>query len=150
MSGSDVDTPFQLLFTVGMTLVDSIDSIIMLYSYAGFPERGFALFEPRTRAPSSPQTRTPLEQGPDASKGQAIDVAEVDRADVDIKDPLERDPEKAGTVDAVDARADINEPVHQRTLRVKHNAVSNLSILLTLMSIMVAFRYATPRVAPLL
>lgn len=149
MSGSDVDAPFQLLFTVGMTLIDSIDSIIMLYSYAGFPERGFALLEPRTRAPTFSRTRTPPEAGPDRNKSQ-VDVAEVDRADVDIKDPLEQDPEKAGTVDAVDARADINEPVHQRTLRVKHNAVSNLSILLTLMSIMVAFRLATPRVAPLL
>ncbi|EIW59722.1 NicO-domain-containing protein [Trametes versicolor FP-101664 SS1] len=127
-----------LLFTVGMTLIDSIDSIIMLYSYAGFPERGFALLEPRTRAPTFPRTRTPPEAGPERNKSQ-VDVAEVVRADVDVKDPLEQDPEKVGTVDAVDARADINEPVHQRTLRVKHNAVSNLSILLTLMSIMVAF-----------
>lgn len=137
-----------MLFTVGMTLVDSIDSIIMLYSYAGFPERGFAIFEPRTRAPTFPRTGTPLGPASDASKGHTTDVAEVVRADIDVKDALERDPEKAGTVDAVDARADINEPVHQRTLRVKHNAVSNLSILLTLMSIMVAFRYATPRAAP--
>lgn len=35
----------QLLFTAGMTLVDSVDSVLMLYSYSGFPERGFALFE---------------------------------------------------------------------------------------------------------
>jgi len=35
-----------LLFTAGMTLLDSIDSILMLYSYTGFPERRFRIFEP--------------------------------------------------------------------------------------------------------
>ncbi len=34
-----------LLFTCGMTLVDSIDSIIMLYSYAGFPQQGWNVWE---------------------------------------------------------------------------------------------------------
>ena len=35
-----------MLFTAGMTLLDSIDSILMLYSYTGFPEQGFRFFEP--------------------------------------------------------------------------------------------------------
>ncbi len=132
-----------------MTLVDSIDSIIMLYSYAGFPERGFALFEPRPRATSFVRAGTPR-PGPDASNTQAIDVAEGVRVDtdIDIKDAIERDPEKTNGVNFADADGDVTEPVHQRALRVKHNAVSNLSILLTLMSILVAFRYRTWRVAP--
>lgn len=38
-----------LLFTTGMTLVDSLDSILMLYSYSGFPERSWKIFA-RVRA----------------------------------------------------------------------------------------------------
>lgn len=30
-----------------MTLIDSVDSIIMLYSYSGFPDRSWRLFEKR-------------------------------------------------------------------------------------------------------
>lgn len=37
-----------LLFTCGMTLVDSVDSIIMLYSYAGFPSQGWSIWEKKT------------------------------------------------------------------------------------------------------
>ena len=33
----------KILFTAGMTLVDSADSILMLYSYSGFPERSFII-----------------------------------------------------------------------------------------------------------
>ena len=39
-----------------MTLVDSVDSILMLYSYADFPERGFAIFEKRNSASISSQS----------------------------------------------------------------------------------------------
>ena len=57
-----------------MTLIDSLDSIIMLYSYAGFPEHRFALLEDApvldkqpsatqplvdADAPASPGTKTP-------------------------------------------------------------------------------------------
>jgi len=85
-----------------MTLIDSLDSILMLYSYTGFPERNFALFVKRGEfgSPSS-LGETPL-------AGHEADLDE-DR------------PEK------------IN-------VRVKMNAMSGLSIVLTLMSIIVAFR----------
>ena len=42
-------TALKLLFTTGMTLVDSLDSILMLYSYSGFPERSWKIFA-RVRA----------------------------------------------------------------------------------------------------
>ena len=93
----------QLLFTAGMTLIDSLDSILMLYSYTGFPERKFALFVKRDKfeSPSSPGATPLVEHEPD---------------------PDEDRPEKID-------------------MRVKMNAMSGLSIILTLMSILVAFRY---------
>ena len=97
----------QLLFTAGMTLIDSLDSVLMLYSYTGFPERKFALFA-KQEGLGSPGIlgETPLvEHEPD---------------------PDEDRPEKINT-------------------RVKMNAMSGLSIILTLMSILVAFRYAVSR-----
>ena len=135
----------QLLFTAGMTLVDSLDSILMLYSYAGFPERSFALFERRVSddkkpiLPISPITeQTPPPPSPDPSivKG----VHEVNRISVtpsDIAKPIKSvDPEDptVATVDVVDERV-------KKELRVKRNAMSGLSVILTLMSILVAFRY---------
>ena len=92
----------QLLFTAGMTLIDSLDSILMLYSYAGFPERKFTLFVKRCEIRSpSPPGETPL---------------------VEHESDLDEDrPEKIDT-------------------RVKMNAMSGLSIILTLMSILIAFR----------
>jgi nickel/cobalt transporter (NiCoT) family protein len=74
-----------------MTLVDSLDLILMLYLYSGFPEKGWAVFEPNAQA------------------GQNATL------DLDAKG---------------------------RQLR--RNAMSGLSIVLTLMSILVAFRSAHP------
>ena len=87
-----------------MTLIDSLDSVLMLYSYTGFPERKFALFVKQDEVRSlSPLGETPLvEHEPDLDEDR---------------------PEKINT-------------------RVKMNAMSGLSIILTLMSILVAFRYA--------
>ena len=82
-----------------MTLIDSLDSILMLYSYTGFPERKFALF---------------VKRGESGNSGMPGETHEPD---------LDEDrPEK------------IN-------MRVKMNTMSGLSIILTLMSILVAFGY---------
>lgn len=85
-----------------MTLIDSLDSVLMLYSYTGFPEKNFALFVRRGGfgSPSSLGETSPVGHGPDLDEDR---------------------PEK------------IN-------MRVKMNAMSGLSIILTLMSILVAFR----------
>lgn len=48
ISQSDIIV-LPLLFTAGMTLVDSIDSCVMLYSYAGFPEKGWSLLDKKQR-----------------------------------------------------------------------------------------------------
>ena len=95
------DFGLQLLFTAGMTLIDSLDSILMLYSYTGFPEHKFALFVKRGEfGQSDSPGETLVGHGPD---------------------PGEERPDKID-------------------MRVKMNAMSGLSIVLTLMSILVAFR----------
>lgn len=87
-----------------MTLIDSLDSVLMLYSYTGFPEHKLALFLERE------------EFGSPSSPGETHLVGHEPSLD-------ENKPER------------IN-------MRVKMNAMSGLSIILTLMSILVAFGYA--------
>ncbi|PPR04077.1 hypothetical protein CVT24_010650 [Panaeolus cyanescens] len=112
-----------LLFTAGMSLVDSADSVLMLYSYAGFPERRFALFE---------------------KKGAANDVRPTpeDKAPSDVeKSGLEAVKEKASFDDGqvVDSSSGIAEPENKVQALAKMNVMSSLSIVLTLISILVAF-----------
>ncbi|KAI0670977.1 high-affinity nickel-transport protein-domain-containing protein [Trametes maxima] len=128
-----------LLFTVGMTLVDSLDSIVMLYSYAGFPERGFALFEPRSRAALPPPATADvtIDQVAPASIEELPRERPITESNAEEKQQDLYKDEKTAEVVSV---ADAEEPVRrQRALHVKANAMSNLSILLTTMSILVAF-----------
>ena len=130
-----------------MTLIDSLDSVVMLYSYAGFPERSFALFESPSRAPALPRIATPPNPAPGPSSGTL--GMQVDEEDQDSSKPSKTS-EKSTVIDVARARegavsstdVDADEPGRRRVLRVKHNAMSNLSILLTIMSILVAFRCA--------
>ncbi|KAI0714024.1 high-affinity nickel-transport protein-domain-containing protein [Cerioporus squamosus] len=141
-----------LLFTVGMTLIDSLDSIIMLYSYAGFPERSFAIFERRPQAPSTstntktdtdsplPQLTRPAAGRDHAKPPEAVPVAEEPRTqDEKHQDADEKTAAVATVTDPEDESESVSESARRRTLRVKHNAMSNLSVLLTIMSIVVAF-----------
>lgn len=90
-----------------MTLIDSLDSILMLYSYTGFPERKFALFVKPGRF-SSP-----------SSSGETPLVGHEPELDEDRPEKID--------------------------MRVKMNAMSGLSIVLTLISILVAFRFVFSR-----
>lgn len=135
----------QLLFTVGMTLVDAIDSIVMLYSYAGFPDRSFAVFERRSAPPPLPQVTQRDKATTTAEKSEAVsglNLAEVPRTSPTVQDGANI----AVTDSKADADTDVavsepgeDESARRRTLRVKQNAMTNLSILLTVMSILVAF-----------
>ncbi|CAK5269908.1 unnamed protein product [Mycena citricolor] len=95
--GYIVILPF--LFTFAMALLDSADSVLMLYSYSGFPEHSWALFEPSV-------TESETVSGPPRldDKAPEPDVAQL-----------------------------------TRDQRVKMNVMSKLSIVLTIMSILVAF-----------
>ncbi|KAM5533590.1 hypothetical protein V8D89_012703 [Ganoderma adspersum] len=131
-----------LLFTVGMTLIDSLDSIIMLYSYAGFPERTFAIFERpnATRgssARSSDSSQAALE--PNAASSAGVDL---EARSEPASDPATKTTSKAKSAGAVVVTAGEDgddAPEYRTTLHVKRNAMSNLSIVLTTMSIVVAF-----------
>jgi len=93
-----------LLFTAGMTILDSADSVLMLYSYSGFPERTWAIIHKQTAlhvADDTAHLRTDAEADADADAPAPAEVA--------------------------------------RDQRVKANVMSGLSIILTLMSIFVAF-----------
>jgi len=114
-----------MLFTAGMTLVDSIDSILMLYSYTGFPEQRFRLFEPA-------QDNGAQEQGCNAYREAATSGA-AGSSEEEKKEPV-----AVAEVDADTTIRDIRKKA-QRELIVKRNMMSGLSIMLTLMSIGVAF-----------
>jgi len=112
---------FPLLFTAGMTMIDSADSILMLYSYTGFPDKSRAIFERRTTAPA-----LETEERPDDQEKVAVET---------IYDPME------GQLDVQrpdDAKEDVENRLEKDT-KVKMNVMSTLSIILTLMSILVAY-----------
>ena len=148
-----------MLFTAGMTLLDSIDSILMLYSYTGFAEHRFHLFEPAREndAPDGLDQNSAYQ----AAAAASVSVAqmprsyenETERHPLDGVPPaLEEQSEQKGPsqgnekqpveVQVVDADARIRDIRReaQRELIVKRNMMSGLSIVLTLMSIIVAFR----------
>ena len=134
-----------------MTLVDSADSVLMLYSYSGFPERSFLVFEQRentasgvVREGSRPRREDPekaiTEEDNKQDKAEDLDTESVQVEEVreamgeDLKQTQTKsgDPEKLPAV--------IVDEGMERDRRVKLNVMSGLSIALTLMSILVAFR----------
>jgi len=150
-----------------MTLVDSVDSILMLYSYSGFPEHSWAIFE--HAEPTKDQdhkSRMPQHQVEALISSRRAGGETVPHAPTEGNAPssihelsethgvlTEARKPKATENDAVDAiasgtklKSDIerNDKVTEdkvtRNLLVKRNTMSGLSIILTLMSIVVAFR----------
>jgi nickel/cobalt transporter (NiCoT) family protein len=149
-----------MLFTAGMTLLDSVDSILMLYSYTGFPEHRFRLFDPaegeeneaseqqdgaRREAAVMNIATTPVSQSPRGDRNQHSPVSPLLTGVVPAlgqQSEQSGPPEGENKAQADDADARIKEVQEkmQRELRVKRNMMSGLSIVLTLMSIVVAFR----------
>ncbi|KAF8799008.1 NicO-domain-containing protein [Phlegmacium glaucopus] len=130
-----------LLFTAGMTLIDSSDSILMLYSYSGVPERPFLVFAPSgnstmTKEHAVHDTSNDLvpesEQTPDDKGGNT----EIDLQDND-QNGLPKEP--PNPVQPITPGEHASDSSMARDMRVKMNVMSGLSIILTLMSILVAF-----------
>lgn len=147
------------LFTAGMTLVDSADSVLMLYSYSGFPERSFFVFEKRENAVSSmvrEESRPGLEDPEQAITGedkqdkaeqplaldsegvQVVEVKEATGEDLKSAKIKIGDPEKLREGEEEKLAVIVDEGM-ERDRRLKLNVMSGLSITLTLMSILVAF-----------
>jgi high-affinity nickel-transport protein len=104
-----------------MTLVDSFDSILMLYSYAGLfenPSR-WKIFEAKQSQIEAVQKEEDPTQEKEVKVGEKTD--------------LEENPGRPAT-------SAIQEQLETKTT-AKMNVMSGLSIVLTLMSIVVAFAY---------
>ncbi|KAL4258244.1 Nickel/cobalt efflux system [Pleurotus pulmonarius] len=134
-----------LLFTAGMTLIDSADSILMLYSYSGFPERSWHLFE---KAALRPEEATDGLSN-DATDIEASAVPQLPRTNNGLRgedDAMNKNPVTAtvtytGSLQATAVSPSPDKVVSEnaRLIIVKRNMMSGLSIVLTLMSILVAF-----------
>ena len=140
-----------------MTLIDSSDSILMLYSYSGFPERSFFIFskspperdsqeetiEGHTTTGNDSDTHTgpvPISEiVTDDKSGNAQNDLQ-DRKD-DEKNGLHQEPMDPAQSMTPRPQGHASDSELERDIRVKMNMMSGLSIILTLMSILVAFRY---------
>ncbi|KAJ6605678.1 high-affinity nickel-transport protein-domain-containing protein [Mycena sp. CBHHK59/15] len=137
-----------LLFTAGMTLIDSADSILMLYSYSDFPERSWAVIFPSKKfsgveqeeTPGLPETpRTPEHTGSASFAGDSGLPLPHRAVNATIHAPDEHRSKNSGHLEN-SAEVDTQSVTRvTRELRVKQNVMSGLSIVLTLMSIFVAF-----------
>ena len=150
----------QMLFTAGMTLLDSIDSILMLYSYTGFAEHRFHLFEPIPDNDADHESRVYREAAATSvspgrlsrSEGSHENETEPYPLSAVLNEESEQNGPSQGNIEQpVDVQLEVtNAKIRdirkeaQRELMVKRNMMSGLSILLTLMSIVVAFRYEFP------
>lgn len=135
-------TALKLLFTTGMTLVDSLDSILMLYSYSGFAERSWKILErvrPANEVAGIPLKRNvnitlnPLEK---TRSEPCIAVHSPEQQEISVDPP--------GTNGLTESKGNNLSPTHHGddgiVTRAKRHTMSNLSILLTTMSILLAFR----------
>ena len=145
-----------------MTLLDSIDSILMLYSYTGFAEHRFRLFEPilendardhkstsvyrEAAAPSVSPAEPPRLEGSHENETETCPLSAALSEQSEQNGSSQGNQEQPAKVQLEDADAKIRDvrKEAQRELVVKRNMMSGLSILLTLMSIVVAFRYEFP------
>ena len=149
-----------MLFTAGMTLLDSVDSILMLYSYTGFPEQGFRLFEPAQENDALEQENDAYREAAAATSAPSTQLSHIQGSNSNepcslagVPPALREQAEQSGSsseggkkvpvevlVEVADARISDIRKKAQRELIVKRNMMSGLSIVLTLMSIIVAFR----------
>lgn len=121
-----------------MTLIDSSDSILMLYSYSGFPERSFFIFA------QSGDPEMTKDVSHDMESNVPIPVLEEIKTEIDLqgKDYDQDRLPKRPTSPVQPITPQERDSAMARDIQVKMNMMSGLSIILTLMSILVAFRYA--------
>ncbi|KAF4617325.1 hypothetical protein D9613_006131 [Agrocybe pediades] len=118
--------------STGMTLVDSADSILMLYSYTGFADKSLLIFSRKDKA--TPEAQLPpdvLDEKPSPADESSPPLCSA------LEDPEKRNIEAATAATTPQGR--MEDETIERDTRVKMNVMSGLSIVLTLMSILVAF-----------
>ena len=126
-----------------MTLVDSVDSCIMLYSYAGFPEKGWSLIKKSHDVELSASANIPT-NGYEGSDGERFNVAhqEVDlpskgNATTSLSLPPDPKPPSLREQRIPGPRINVEPATLEERIGRKHHAMSSLSIVLTLISILV-------------
>ncbi|KAH0586225.1 hypothetical protein H2248_007479 [Termitomyces sp. 'cryptogamus'] len=125
-----------LLFTAGMTLVDSADSILMLYSYIGFPKRGWVFIEKKSTIQED-EDISPKIQDKAADSEALAEVPRIHSAKVEETEvPMSMTSIAPVCTYSVPRSGDGKI---SRDREVKMNVMSGLSIILTIMSILVAF-----------
>ncbi|KAI0304491.1 high-affinity nickel-transport protein-domain-containing protein [Multifurca ochricompacta] len=149
-----------MLFTAGMTLLDSVDSILMLYSYTGFSERRFRLYElPGGNDSPEPEHQRTVYREAAATSTAVIQVSQSRSGDLNHNClPANAEPgESPQSVQSGASERDKKEHMEalvvenadaiimdirkkaEREMILKRSMMSGLSIVLTLMSIIVAF-----------
>ncbi|KAI6166719.1 NicO-domain-containing protein [Pisolithus thermaeus] len=128
-----------LLFTSGMTLVDSLNSIMMLYSYSGFAEHSWKIFK-RT-IPANEVEDDNVSRDADLDMSDTPDQTRPEWITHSTRQQTTSADVIAGlSVGAKDDSKNVAEGDHVAC--VKRHTLSNLSILLTSMSILLAFSIA--------
>jgi high-affinity nickel-transport protein len=106
-----------------MTLVDSLDSILMLYSYTDFADRSMRIL-----------SRMGQSHDEDAGIGQSLPEAPAKKTEEPTQDQDVKQHPEATQPDGDSL------PVLNITEKVKQRTMSHLSIVLTIMSIALAYR----------
>jgi nickel/cobalt transporter (NiCoT) family protein len=113
-----------------MTLVDSLDSVVMAYSYTGLLQRkkGLRLIEKVLKVPIPEEEPAPV-------------TAREENEDKKVKgeEPLETTAHLSGNK-GENTTEDPTSEAQAQLMELKQYTTSNLGITLTLMSIVVAFR----------
>ncbi|WVW83261.1 hypothetical protein I302_105280 [Kwoniella bestiolae CBS 10118] len=140
-----------LPFTAGMSLVDSLDSILMLYAYAtpstDTPEGKLALLQSMEGEGDSKDSLVEDSIVPVLPSSTKENVQEQGRSEIEVLEredqqeiEMDRDQHKPRDVQPENPNVEISggDMRTDRLLRVKTQTMSNLSIILTLLSILVA------------
>lgn len=122
-----------------MTLIDSLDSVIMLYSYAGFPERGWTLIRHKRQKGKRrlPVVHNDQEVEATFEVPQGVDSGALSKKAV-IDEQGGRGSVTAGANVALAVASEDDEDQRRKHI-LKNNAMSGLSIVLTMISIILAF-----------
>ncbi|KAH7885314.1 NicO-domain-containing protein [Phlebopus sp. FC_14] len=136
-----------VLFTTAMTLVDSLDSILMIYSYSGFAECSWRIFDDKTGVNASDDRKDTLANDTVIAtlipvKVRANDSGPTECGETDIQIPTHLEGSRKEASGGVVVRTDErngSENGNDRIIRLKQSTMSKLSIILTAMSISLAF-----------
>lgn len=125
--------------------MDSVDSVLMLYSYTGFVGHSWRIFEPSSSPSRTTDARSVNTHGEvSLTKERTVEVSPATANEVAPADqPCNGIENESRTVDNVahDSDSDAARREHSdRMVMVKRSTMSELSITLTTMSILLAFR----------